>query len=75
VFRTLNDLDQGNRECLAIEVGFSLPSRRVMALLEQLIALHGPPAALRLDNGPEFLALRLSDWADQRGIILDFICT
>ena len=23
--------------------------------------------------GPEFLALRLSDWADQRGITLDFI--
>ena len=73
VFRTLNVLDQGNRECLAIEVGCSLPSRRVVALLEQLMALHGAPAALRLDNGPEFVALRLSDWADEHGIILDFI--
>lgn len=73
VFRTLNVLDQGNRECLAIEVGFSLPSRRVLALLEQLIAVHGAPAALRMDNGPEFLALRLTDWAEQRGIALDYI--
>jgi len=73
VFRTLNVLDQGNRECLAIEVSFSLPSRRVIALLEQLIALHGAPPALRMDNGPEFLALRLSDWAEQHGIVLDFI--
>ncbi len=73
VFRTLNVLDQGNRECLAIEVGLSLPSRRVIALLEQLIALHGAPTALRMDNGPEFLALRLSDWAEHRGILLDFI--
>jgi putative transposase len=73
VFRTLNVLDQGNRECLAIEVGFSLPSRRVIALLDELVALHGAPVTLRMDNGPEFLALRLSDWGEQRGISLDFI--
>jgi putative transposase len=35
--------------------------------------LHGAPTTLRMDNGPEFLALRLSDWAEQQGIILDFI--
>ena len=73
VFRTLNVLDQGNREALAIEIGFSVPSRRVIALVESLVALHGAPATLRLDNGPEFLALRLTDWAEQRGIHLDFI--
>lgn len=73
VFRTLNVLDQGNRECLAIEIGFSLPSRRVIALLDELVALHGAPTTLRMDNGPEFLALRLSDWAEHRGISLDFI--
>ncbi len=73
VFRTLNVLDQGNRECLAIEIGCSLPSRRVIALLDQLVALHGAPTTLRMDNGPEFLALRLSDWAEHRGISLDFI--
>jgi putative transposase len=73
VFRTLNVLDQGNREGLAIEIGFSLPSRRVLALLDSLVAWHGAPTRLRLDNGPEFLALRLSEWAEQRGIVLDFI--
>ena len=73
VFRTLNVLDQGNREALAIEIGFSLPSRRVIAVLEQLIALHGAPTTLRMDNGPEFLALRLTDWAEQLRIGLDFI--
>lgn len=73
VFRTLNVLDQGNREALAIEVGFSLPSRRVIELLEQLVALHGAPSALRMDNGPEFIALRLTDWAEQRRIALEFI--
>jgi putative transposase len=73
VFRTLNVLDQGNREALAIEIGGSLPSRRVLALLEEPIALRGAPTALRMDNGPEFLALRLAEWAEARGITLDFI--
>jgi putative transposase len=72
VFRTLNVLDQGNREGLAIEIGFSLTSRRVIALLEELVALHGAPVALRMDNGPEFVALALAEWADARGIRLDF---
>jgi putative transposase len=72
-FRVLNVLDQGNREALAIEAGFSLPSRRLLALLEELSALHGAPAALRMDNGPEFLATALAAWAEQRGVQLDFI--
>ena len=73
VFRTLNVLDQGNREALAIEISFSLPSRRVLALLEELVALHGAPRALRMDNGPEFLASTVAAWAEARGITLDFI--
>ena len=73
VFRTLNVLDQGNREALAIEIGFSLPTRRVLALLEELIALHGKPEALRLDNGPEFLAGALATWAEAHGIRLEHI--
>jgi putative transposase len=73
VFRTLNVLDQGNREALAIEIGCSLPSRRVLALLDELVALHGAPRALRMDNGPEFLAGTVAAWAEARGITLDFI--
>ena len=66
-------LDQGNRECLAIEIGFSLPSRRVIALLDELVALPRRAGTLRMDKGPEFLALRLRDWAEHCGISLDFI--
>lgn len=71
--RVLNVLDHGNREALAIDVGFSLPSRRVLELLDELIALHGAPEALRMDNGPEFIATALAEWAERQGIQLDFI--
>src|SRR5690606_32253896 len=55
-FRTLNIIDEGNREALAIEVGTSVPSARVIRVLERLIDLHGKPEAVRVDNGPEFTA-------------------
>lgn len=72
-FRTLNVLDEGNREVLAIEVETSLPSRRVTAVLDQLVALHGRPQALRLDNGPELIAQPLADWCAAQGIRLGHI--
>ncbi len=35
-FRTLNIIDEGTRECLAIEVDTSLPAERVIRVLERL---------------------------------------
>lgn len=51
-FRTFNVLDEGNREVLAIELGTSLPSRRVTAVLDQLVAPHGPPGRCGSTTGP-----------------------
>lgn len=72
-YRTLNMLDEGNREGLAIEIDTSLPSVRVVQVLDQLVALHGAPARLRSDNGPEFLAAALADWCAEHGITLQHI--
>jgi putative transposase len=72
-FRLFNVLDEGNREALAIEIDVSLPSVRVIAVLEQLVAMHGTPRQLRCDNGPEFIAEALRAWCVQHGIILTFI--
>ncbi len=71
-YRVSNVLDEGNREVLAIEVDFSLPSARVVAVLDELIAVHGAPRQLRSDNGPEFIAETLRAWSEQRGIGLAF---
>ena len=72
-FRTLNILDEGVREVLAIEVDTSLPAERVIRVLEQVTAWRGQPQAIRLDNGPEFLADRFAIWCADRGIALWFI--
>lgn len=72
-YRLLNVLDEGNREALAIEADFSLPSTRVVALLDDLVARHGAPRRLRCDNGPEFIAETLRAWCAVRGIALAFI--
>ena len=72
-FRTCNILDEGNRESLAIEVGRSLPSIRVIAVLDDLVALHGAPIALRVDNGPELTSIAITRWCAQHGIKLLYI--
>jgi putative transposase len=72
-FRLLNVLDEGNREVLAIEVDVSLPSARVVEVLDQLVALHGIPRQVRCDNGPEFLAEVFGAWCAHHGIRRAFI--
>jgi transposase InsO family protein len=49
-FRTLNVLDDFNREGLAIEVDFSLPAARVVRTLERIIEWRGQPMGIRVDN-------------------------
>ena len=61
-FRLLNIIDDFNRESLAIEVDTSLPSLRVIRVLDRLIAERGCPANIRCDNGPEFISHKLEEW-------------
>jgi putative transposase len=72
-FRTLNIIDDYNREALAIEVDTSLPAARVKRVLEEVIAWRGKPAQIRTDNGPEFIAAELSDWCESQQIHLQYI--
>ena len=61
-FRTLNILDEYSRECLAIRVKRKLNSADVIDGLGDLFVLHGVPAFIRSDNGPEFVAQAVQDW-------------
>lgn len=73
LLRTFNVIDDYNREGLAIDVDLSLPSERVIRSLEQIIEWRGKPRALRLDNGPEYIAQSLIDWATAQRITLLYI--
>ena len=71
--RTLNVLDDFNREGLCIEVDFSLPAERVVRSLNQIIEWRGQPQAIRVDNGPEYISGTLMTWAEKRNIRLEYI--
>lgn len=72
-FRTFNVMDDFNREALAIEVDTSIPSGRVVRVLDTIAAWRGYPRRLRSDNGPELVSQLLETWADKHGVLLDFI--
>jgi len=69
-FRTLNVIDDYNREALWIEVDTSLPAERVVRVLEQLLDWRGKPTCIRMDNGPELISQRLEKWAAEKHIDL-----
>lgn len=71
--RTFNVVDDYNREGLTIDVDKSLPSARVIRALEQVIEWRGKPAALRCDNGPEYISGQMIEWANQNQITLLYI--
>ena len=69
-YRTLNVINDFNREGLAVEVDHSLPSARVVRVLNQVAEERGYPRKLRSDNGPEFVARALEAWAENHGVEL-----
>jgi putative transposase len=72
-FRTLNIMDDFNREVLHIEVSTSLPSQRVVRILEQIKDWRGLPQQIRVDNGPEFIGSPLTQWAEHNQVRILFI--
>ena len=71
--RLLTIIDEGNREALEIAMGMSLPSSRVVRVLNELIALHGRPTAVRVDNGPEFTGQPFVEWCAEHLVAPHYI--
>ena len=72
-FRTLNVIDDFNREALWIEVDTSLPAERVVQVLDKLLFERAAPQQIRMDNGPELIAQRLESLAEVKQIKLTHI--
>lgn len=66
--RIFSVVDAYTRECLALEVDTGFPSRRVTRVLENVMAIHGRPAGLRSDNGPEMCSRHYLAWCLERHI-------
>jgi putative transposase len=71
-FRVLTLVDHFTRESPAIEVGSSIPGRRVVEVLERLAFTTGLPEIITVDNGPEFTGRALDEWAHRKGVKLDY---
>ncbi len=71
--KILNIIDDHNRQALAMKVDTSIPSAKVIDTLNQLLELHGKPARIRTDNGPEFISHQLMNWCHHKRIQMQFI--
>ncbi len=72
-YRTLNVIDDHNREALMITIDTTLGSRRVTRELDRLFEWRGKPEVIRIDNGPEFTSAVFESWARKNQIKLCFI--
>jgi putative transposase len=72
-FRMFNLVDDGSRECLAIEVDHGLSGLRVTRVLDRVAAQRPLPKQIVVDNGPEFTSRVLDAWAYQHRVELHFI--
>ena len=58
-------LDDFNRECLGIEIEFSLPAERVIRSLNRNIEWRRKLGTIRVDNGPEYISGMLLEWVEK----------
>jgi putative transposase len=64
---------RGMHRGLGIGADTSLPGKRLVRLLDQLILRHGAPQQITLDNGPEFTGQALDTWAYEHQVAPHFI--
>jgi putative transposase len=71
--KMLTVIDEYTRECLGIKVARSITAVDVIEFLRGLIRQRGAPAHLRSDNGPEFVAGVIQQWAGEEAIQINYI--
>ncbi len=72
-FRTLNIIDDFNREALAIEAAPSITGFRLTKMLDKVASYRGYPKHIRCDNGPELRSKALAQWAKRHQVSIGFI--
>lgn len=72
-FRTLNVIDDYNRQALLVEPRFSLNALKVTQLLDTLAMDRGYPDIIRVDNGAELTSKVFKAWAKKHHIFIQYI--
>jgi putative transposase len=71
--RILNVVDEFTRRSLGSCVSRSIGAAAVVRHLTKLFDTHGRPAAIRSDNGREFIATSVVSWLAEQGVVAVFI--
>ena len=66
--RLMTLIDEYTRQCLAIEVDWSIRAVDVITVVEAAMERYGTPEHIRSDNGPEFIAYAIQDWMKEKNI-------
>ena len=61
-FRVLNVIDDRDRVSIGQGAAMSMPAKRVIRLLEEMIWHEGKPKNIRCDNGPELISHDFQNW-------------
>jgi transposase InsO family protein len=62
VLKVLTVTDEFTKIALAIEVERSITGDDLVRVLDRLVAVHGCPQFIRIDNGPEMTCNAIADW-------------
>ena len=60
--RLLTLLDEYTRQCLTVQVAWSIRAVDAITVVAAAMERYGVPEHLRSDNGPEFIAYAIQDW-------------
>jgi len=71
--KCLTIVDDFTKEAVDIVLDHSIPGQYVTRVLDQVVQFRGLPAAIRTDQGPEFTARALDQWAYRNGVQLKLI--
>jgi len=72
-YRILNVIDEGTREALEITIATSISSARLVRVLDNLVAEHGKPRRIRVDNGAEMTSNNFVHWCHENDIEIIYI--
>ena len=71
--KSLTIIDEFNREAITIQVEHRITSNKLLQILDRLKYEYGLPSIIRSDNGREFTALKVQQWAKENNINWLFI--